>query len=111
MAFIEPPWSLSILGGVAAAAAGIAALLRSGKPPRTIAIASSGLNSGLLGSALVLCCYSYVEPTATFTLVGLATVAGLCGPSLHERAIPVLVDAVISILRSFKRNGNGDKAP
>lgn len=73
--------------------AGLAALLRTGKPINMIAIFSAILNSGLLGLALALLWYHKFQDNVYF-LIGICVLAGLGGATMVD-----------FVLQAFKAGG------
>jgi len=77
--------------------AGLASLLRSGKPLTWYAIFSAVLNGGLLGVAICLLWYNYFENNVFF-LVGLCVLAGLGGMSLLDFILVIFARGGLSII-------------
>lgn len=73
--------------------AGLAALLRAGKPINVVAVFSAILNSGLLGLALALLWYHKFQDNVYF-LIGICVLAGLGGATMVD-----------FILQAFKAGG------
>lgn len=74
---------------VVAALAGIAALLRSGKPPSLLSIFSAALNSGLMGLCISLLWYVKFQENLYF-LVGICVLAGLGGATTIDYVLDVI---------------------
>ena len=98
----DPLKIFSAAGGIASFA-GLAALLRSGRPLNYRSVATAVLNSGILGLAMAMLWFTYWRDNIYF-LVGLCALAGLGGVNMVEFALAVL-KAVIS-----KRVGGSDES-
>ena len=83
------PFGVFASSGGIASLAGLAALLRSGKPLTTRAVVSAVLNSGIMGFVIAALWYSYFQGN-TYFLIGLSALAGLGGTTLVDFCIQIL---------------------
>lgn len=90
MADIISPVGVFVASFCLSGFAGIAALLRSGKPLTVLSVSSSLLNSGLLGLAMAMVWYVRFQENIYF-LVGVCVLAGLGGMTS--------VDLVLTLVR------------
>jgi len=101
--WIEHPLVLSIVAFPIAAMAGFACLLRSGLPLTRRAIASSTINSGLFGCAIVMAGYHTWGLTHIWLIMAFAVMAGLGGNAL--------VEVGVQMLKMYaKKLGNGNES-
>ena len=80
-----------------ASCAGLAALLRSGRPPTALQVASAMLNGGLLGLGLALLWYERFRDNL-YALVGMTVLAGMGGASFLDLALALARNLVVRAL-------------
>lgn len=89
--------------------AGLAALLRAGKPVNGVTIFSAMLNSGLMGLALGLLWYNKFQDNIYF-LIGVCVLAGLGGATMIDFILQAFKAGGLSI--NVNRPGiGGDQEP
>jgi len=98
-----------------ASCAGLAALLRSGRPPTPLQVANAMLNSGLLGLGLALLWYERFRDNI-YALVGMTVLAGMGGASFVDLALALVRTFLVRALppqpdRSTREPGAGPAQP
>ena len=83
------PFGVFTASGGIASLAGLAALLRSGKPLTVRSVISAVLNSGIMGFAIAGLWYSYFQGN-TYFLIGMCALGGLGGTTFVDFAVQVL---------------------
>ncbi len=104
---IDNPLIVSLMMFAIAGLAGLASLLRSPEPITRRGVASSMINSGLCGSAIVLIGYHWGGVRSVWLVLGLGILSGLAG----SRAVEVLSQVGVNFLKAAAKkfgNGNGN---
>ena len=108
---LEPIDPLRLFGAVfgLSSFAGLASLLRSGRPVSPLAIASAMLNSGLLGLGIFLMWYTYFRNGDNIAfLVAVCLFAGLGGATVLDFIVAAVKNGGINIQI---RTGDSDANP
>jgi hypothetical protein len=92
---IEPVKVFAVSFGVSSLA-GLAALLRAGKPISWLSVMSSILNSGLMGLCIALLWYTKFQDNVYF-LVGVCVLAGLGGATTIDFVMAAIKSGGLSI--------------
>lgn len=87
--------------------AGLAALLRSGKPLTVMVVASAMLNTGLLGLAISLIWFTRFKSSedAIYAMIGICVLAGLAGTSALDLLLQLCKRGGLAI--TIKPNDEG----
>lgn len=102
-------WKFIIGLGVAGAAAGVAALLRSKEDITRRAILSAILNSGLFAAAVGLLMWGYYQGEHPELIAGVSLMAGLGGDAIIRSTLKGAKSALPKILRIFADTPNNPR--